>query len=178
MWFWTGLLLFGCSAPDSEDRDQGLVPGGQDTDESEDTGTAPDTEGEDTGTAPDTDGEDSDSPATGSGGSGGPTGTGSASVGTVGYAYHVPACVSPEVPVPVVFTQHGAGGTGASMVAQWVPLADAQCFIVIGQGSESGNGWNFNGDVTGLSALIDEVDALWNVDVDRRILHGYSAGAH
>jgi phospholipase/carboxylesterase len=64
------------------------------------------------------------------------------------------------------------------MVSLWQPLADAECFIVIGQGSQSGNGWNFNSDVEGMGALVDEVDALWDVDTDRRILHGYSAGAH
>jgi predicted esterase len=64
------------------------------------------------------------------------------------------------------------------MVTLWQPLADAACFIVIGQGSESGNGWNFSGDIQGLGALVDEVDALWDIDTSRRILHGYSAGAH
>ena len=64
------------------------------------------------------------------------------------------------------------------MVAQWQALAEQECFIVIGQDSASGNGWNFNSDVLGLDALIDEVESLWDVDTSRRYLHGYSAGAH
>jgi len=117
-------------------------------------------------------------PTTGSGGSGGPIGTGTATVGAVSYAYHVPACAVAAGPSPVLFTQHGQGGTGAGMVTQWTSLADAECFIVIGQGSQSGNGWNFNTDVEGLGTLLEEVEALWDIDTDRRILHGYSAGAH
>ena len=169
-------LLSACTEPVNEGgplpRDQWPDLSGDDT--GEPPGEDSDTGSQDTGT----DTEDGDPPATGSGGSGGPIGTGSASVGSVSYAYHVPSCVKSEVPTPVLFTQHGAGGTGSSMVQQWTSLAEAECFIVIGQGSQSGNGWNFNSDVTGLSALIDEVDALWNIDVDRRVLHGYSAGAH
>jgi poly(3-hydroxybutyrate) depolymerase len=150
--------------PDLSGDDTGEPQGGEDSDSEVDPH--------------DSDTDDSEPPATGSGGSGGPTGTGSASVGSVSYAFHVPSCVKSEVPAPVLFTQHGAGGTGSAMVEQWKPLADAECFIVIGQGSQSGNGWNFNSDVEGLSALIDEVDALWNIDTERRVLHGYSAGAH
>jgi len=129
-------------------------------------------------TGSDSGSDDTGEPSTGSGGSGGPVGSGTATTGSVTYAYHVPSCVVSDVPVPVVFSQHGAGGTGSGMVAQWTSLADTECFIVIGQGSQSGNGWNFNSDVEGLSALVDEVDTLWNIDTERRVLHGYSAGAH
>jgi poly(3-hydroxybutyrate) depolymerase len=122
--------------------------------------------------------DDDASEDTGSGGSGGPVGTGTATVGAVTYAYHVPSCAVTGAPAPVLFTQHGQGGTGAGMVAQWTALADAECFIVIGQGSRSGNGWNFDTDVTGLGALVDAVDAQWDIDTERRVLHGYSAGAH
>ena len=134
--------------------------------------------GDDGGTGGDSGSADTDAPLKGSGGSGGPSGTGTATIGAVDYGYHVPSCVESTVPVPVVFTQHGAGGTGAGMVAQWTSLADSACFIVIGQDSQSGNGWNFGSDVEGVSVLIDEVDTLWNIDTERRVLHGYSAGAH
>ncbi|MCP4805197.1 MAG: hypothetical protein GY913_19065 [Proteobacteria bacterium] len=168
------LPLTACT-PDSAEP----LPRDQWPDLSEDTGdpSGADSDDGDSGVDPGDSGEDTDEPTNGSGGSGGPTGTGTASVGSVTYAYHVPSCALTS-PAPVLFTQHGQGGTGASMVSQWQALADAECFIVIGQGSQSGNGWNFNSDVEGLGALVDEVDSLWDVDTDRRVLHGYSAGAH
>jgi len=189
------LLLGACQATDT-DQDDGPIPRDEwpdlrdDTgsDAQDDTGSADgggtegggsgDEGGDDGGSGGDSGGDGDEEPATGSGGSGGPVGTGSATVGSVSYAYHVPSCAVAESPAPVVFTQHGAGGTGAGMVAQWQALADTECFIVIGQGSQSGNGWNFNSDVEGLGALIEEVDALWDIDTERRVLHGYSAGAH
>lgn len=146
-----------------------------------DSGKAEDTDsdsGDEDETGGDTGDSDTDAPSEGSGGSGGPSGSGSATIGTVNYAYYVPSCAEGAAPVPVVFTQHGAGGTGAGMVSQWTSLASTECFIVIGQDSQSGNGWNFGSDVTGMSDLIDEIDSLWDIDTERRILHGYSAGAH
>lgn len=200
----TPLLLVACTAtdpggddgplprdqwPDLRDEDDSGDPGGDDSGGGgDDTGGSDgggtgggDSGGEGSGDSGDPGGDGDDSggePATGSGGSGGPTGTGTGTVDSVTYAYHVPACALTSAPAPVVFTQHGQGGTGSGMVAQWQALADAECFIAIGQGSQSGNGWNFGTDVTGLAALIEEVDALWDVDTSRRVLHGYSAGAH
>ena len=194
------LIFLSACLPPAPTSDGASSSGGDDQGEALDTGDAgrndtgdqPDSggtggddaggDGDDGGTGSDTGagtgGDDGGTPTTGSGGSGGPTGTGTATVGTIDYAYHVPTCALSSGPAPVVFTQHGAGGSGSNMVAQWVSLADAECFIVIGQDSQSGNGWNFNSDIEGLGTLIAEVDALWDVDMDRRILHGYSAGAH
>jgi len=183
------LLLAACTAaaPDGDEplprdqwpdlRDDTGDTAGDTRDTGGDDNTADDSGGDDTGGS-DTGSDDTDAVLKGSGGSGGPTGTGAGTTGAVDYAYHVPSCAESTGPVPVVFTQHGAGGTGASMVAQWTALAAAECFIVIGQDSQSGNGWNFGSDVKGMGELVAEVDALWNIDTERRILHGYSAGAH
>lgn len=170
-------LLLACG-PDEPDRpDRPHRPG---RDSAEDTGVdtgAPD-DTSDTSAPDDTSDTsgDTSSPAQGTGGSGGPIGSGSASIGDSSYAYYAPRCVADAHPVDVVYTMHGSGGTGASMVAQWTTLADAECFLVIGLDSQSGRSWNFQGDVENTGALVDAVDAAY--DVGRRFLHGYSAGAH
>jgi poly(3-hydroxybutyrate) depolymerase len=76
----------------------------------------------------------------------------------------------------VVFTMHGSGGDGASMVEQWRPVATRECLLVVGLDSSSGSSWNFNGDVTNFDALYTLVDEGY--DVAAHYLHGYSAGAH
>jgi predicted esterase len=173
-------LLAACSAP--LETSGTLDTATRDSTSSEETGDSEDTDPRDSGdTAPDSgtaDTEDTEPPPEGSGGSGGGVGTGTARVGSVSYAWHVPDCAASGPPSAVVFTQHGSGGTGSQMVTQWASLADRECFIVIGQDSASGSSWNFGSDVEGLSALVDEVDGLWDVDRSRRYLHGYSAGAH
>jgi len=115
----------------------------------------------------------------GTGGSGGGTGLGSATVGAANYTWYVPACtLSTGIPMPVLFTAHGSGGTGAQMVDQWRPTADAECFAVFGMDSGSGSSWNFNTDVDAFNEMFMEAQMSWNLDTTRFFLHGYSAGAH
>lgn len=163
--------------PLDDGADEDTPPEDDDSDDSADTGVGT---GEDTGADEGgTDEETADSaPTSGSGGSGGGTGLGSGNAGSTSYTWYVPACALAAAPAPVIFTQHGSGGTGAGMVAQWTSLADAHCLIVVGQDSASGSSWNFGSDVTGLDAVVNDVSALWDVDLDRLYLHGYSAGAH
>lgn len=193
-------LLAACRSKEDEGRQPIPVDERPPLDEGGDEDPGPDEEGggdppEDTGDAGEETGGGGDPPedtgdaggggegedsaaGSGSGGSGGGTGLGSGSVGSTTYTWYVPACALGAAPAPVLFTQHGSGGTGSGMVAQWTSLADARCIIVVGQDSASGRSWNFDSDVTGLDAVVNDVAALWDVDLDRLYLHGYSAGAH
>lgn len=170
-----------CTAPDDGRPDRphrdGADSGADTGEDGADTGEDGVDTGEDDSGVPDSGGGDpSDTSHAGTGGAGGPLGSGSASIGDSTYAYYAPACVADAHPVDVVFTMHGSGGTGASMVEQWTALADAECVVVVGLDSQSGRSWNFQGDVQNTSDLVDAIDAGY--DVGRRFLHGYSAGAH
>ncbi len=179
-------LALACAAPeDSADRpDRPRRPRDTDTTDTGDTSGSddtappdtdePDTDEPDTG-EPDTGPDDTDVPA-GTGGSGGPVGEGTTAIGSSAYTWFVPECAAEAHPVAVVYTQHGSGGDGAGMVAQWRADARAGCFIVVGLDSESGVSWNFSGDVDNLARTLDAVDLAY--DIGWRYLHGYSAGAH
>jgi len=145
-----------------------------------DTGTPQDT-GTDGGSTDggSTDGGSTDGGSTDGGSTTpGPSGTGASIAGTTTYAWLVPECALEGGPAAVLFTMHGSGGTGASMVAQWRSLAERECFIVIGQDSKTGTSWNFGTDVEGMNNVIEQLKGLYELDEDRLYLHGYSAGAH
>ncbi|MFZ5481951.1 MAG: alpha/beta hydrolase family esterase [Myxococcota bacterium] len=158
-------LLAACAQP----KDDGPLPRDQWPDRREEEADT------DTDTDADTD-ADADTDPAGTGGSGGPVGEGTDAIGSSSYAYYAPACAAAAHPVAVVYTHHGSGGNGAQMVALWRAQADAACFVVIGLDSESSMSWNFEGDVSNTSDLVDRIDAQY--DVGWRYLHGYSAGAH
>ena len=178
------LLGTACVTPRSGSGDRDDDVGDDDDsagDDDDSAGDDDDSTGDDddsTGDDDDSTGDDDD--ATGadpcsSGGSGGSTGTSTGSAGGASYTIHAPT--SAPSPAPVLFTQHGQGGTGGQMVDLWATDADAGGFIVVGQDSQ-GEGWNFNGDVSGLDAILTAVSAQHDVDLCRVYLHGYSAGAH
>ncbi len=111
-------------------------------------------------------------------GSGGGMGLGTYSASGTNYSLYIPEDWEPGIPIPVLFSQHGQGGTGEQMVSSWLSLAATEGFMVVGQDSASGNGWNFGSDVLGLQAVIEQVSTEYNIDLCRLYLHGYSAGAH
>ena len=117
----------------------------------------------------------------GTGGTGGPVGFNAMSVsdGVVNADYwiNVPAPVDASTPTPVLYVYHGQGGNGQQYTQLWIPESDAGDFIVAGLSSQ-GEGWNFDTDLTATNLMIEEIDALYNIDTDRRYLMGYSAGAH
>lgn len=169
-------LLFGCPGSPEGGETHTRLPRHDSAADSADSGAADSGAADtDTGSPPDS---DSGPPPgdTGSGGTGGKLGSSSGSVGTSTYTAYAPSCMQDGRAVPVLYTFHGTGGTGADMVDLWRPIADAECVLVVGLDSEDGMGWNFSGDVTNLSTLLDVVDAAWNIN--RRYMHGYSAGAH
>ena len=64
-------------------------------------------------------------------------------------------------------------------LAPWRALADRERIIVVDVRDHDRNGgFNFNYDVLGLAAILGDVDGAYNVDTQRRYLHGFSAGAH
>jgi predicted esterase len=117
---------------------------------------------------------DTDPGPPGSGGSGGEIGASTGSVGNSSYNLYAPACAA-SGRVSAIFSMHGSGGDGSDMVGVWRDLADQECFVVAALDS-GGAGWDFSDDVDNFSLLYDVVDAGY--DVNRRYLHGYSAGAH
>lgn len=161
-----GLAVAGCTAETGE------------------TGTA-DTGFGDTGD-PDTDDPDTDDsgdpdtgdPAWASGGSGGETGEGTATVGICAYAWLVPDCAVEQGPSAVVFSQHGSGGEGQMMIDGWRETAEAECFIVVGQDSQSSVSWNTGTDLDCFWDIAAEIESLYDVDTRRRYLDGHSAGGH
>lgn len=121
-------------------------------------------------------------PGVGSGGTGGASGLSTRTVTTqaqggvpsvtVSYDVFVPSGYSPATPIPVVFA--------ANMGLQpWQALAQAETFIVVDLRDHDRNGgWRFDVDVLVLDAVLQDVDAAWNVNTKRRYFHGFSAAAH
>ncbi|RME76463.1 MAG: hypothetical protein D6785_13740 [Planctomycetota bacterium] len=123
----------------------------------------------------------------GSGGSGGggigvisqKTVTVSTSSGSITgkYYIYVPTSYTQSTPIPVLYSQHGAGGNGYQMVALWKNVAQTEGFIVVGQNSQS-TGWNFSSDIKIFQAIKQKVEQEYNIHLKKIYLHGFSAGAH
>ncbi|MEZ6183884.1 MAG: hypothetical protein R3F62_02615 [Planctomycetota bacterium] len=119
---------------------------------------------------------------TGSGGSGGQPGLRTRTVTTTAqaglpalqldYDVYVPASYDPQTPIPLV--------VAANMGLQpWRALADAETVAVIDfRDHDRNGGFNFNYDVLGLQAILQDVQGAFNVDTQRVYYHGFSAGAH
>lgn len=93
------------------------------------------------------------------------------------YYLYVPTGYQQSTPMPLVYSQHGAGGDGYQMVSLWKSVAESQKFIVVGQDSQS-TGWDFSGDIAVFEKMKQLVDSGYNIDTRRIYLHGFSAGAH
>jgi polyhydroxybutyrate depolymerase len=104
------------------------------------------------------------------------------------YIVHVPPGYDPAKPTPLVISLHGAGNWGAFQmnVTGMNRVADKHGFIVAYPSGEGGGKriWGMRGlgnpqkmpDVVFLSALIDRLQAEYNIDPARIYANGYSNG--
>ena len=103
------------------------------------------------------------------------------------YLLYVPKSYNRSSPTPLVISMHGAGLWGASQrdISRWNELADAKGFIVVYPSGVGGNGvrvWRAEPggglakDVRFISALIDTLEASYNIDPARIYANGLSNG--
>lgn len=110
-------------------------------------------------------------------GAGGPVGSGVTSYQGTTFSYYVPSSYDGTKALPILYSQHGSGGSGSEMTQLWSGLAESEQFIVIGQFAGNPQAWNSDTDVYAFEALVPFLATQWNVDECRQYLHGYSAGA-
>jgi polyhydroxybutyrate depolymerase len=103
------------------------------------------------------------------------------------YVLYVPPSYDPGRPTPLVISLHGAGGWPVQQqdLSGWNRLADAQGFIVVYPSAAAGAGpriWRVEQDpgllrdVTFIAALIDTLEATYNIDPARIYANGISNG--
>ena len=103
------------------------------------------------------------------------------------YLLHVPPSYDRTKPTPLVISMHGAGGWPVQQMdlSGWNQLADSQGFIVVYPSGAEGIGprvWHVDRgaglmrDVGFISALIDTLDATYNIDLTRIYANGLSNG--
>jgi polyhydroxybutyrate depolymerase len=103
------------------------------------------------------------------------------------YFLYVPQTNDRAKPTPLVISMHGAGGWPVQEMnlSGWNRLADAQGFIVVYPSAAEGPGpriWHVDTgaglkrDVAFISALIDTLEASWNIDPTRIYANGMSNG--
>lgn len=103
------------------------------------------------------------------------------------YLLHVPASYDRARPTPLVISMHGAGLWPAAQmeISQWNELAERQGFIVVYPAGVRGAGpriWHVDAgpglmrDVRFISALIDTLEATYNIDPARIYANGLSNG--
>lgn len=102
------------------------------------------------------------------------------------YLVYVPEAVKAAgEPAPVVYALHGSGMTMNAMFdySRWWEIADAEGFIlVVPAGLNTANriGWDVSDDSTDIrfiGALVDQINADYNVDESRIYLSGQSNGS-
>jgi polyhydroxybutyrate depolymerase len=103
------------------------------------------------------------------------------------YLLYVPRSYDCATPTPLVISLHGAGGWPAQQMylSRWNRLADAQGFIVVYPSAAEGAGpriWHVDRgpglmrDVRFIAALIDTLEAAYNIDPTRVYANGISNG--
>jgi poly(3-hydroxybutyrate) depolymerase len=102
------------------------------------------------------------------------------------YLVYVPEAVkNAGEPAPVVYALHGSGMTMNAMFdySRWWELADAEGFILAvpaGLNTANRTGWDVTDDSTDIhfiSALVEEINASYDVDKSRVYLSGQSNGS-
>jgi phospholipase/carboxylesterase len=102
------------------------------------------------------------------------------------YFLRVPPLHSAARPAPLLVLLHGATGSQATtgdaaqaLRALFASAADRHGFIVLAApASGSQGGWLGNQDTAFIAAAIDDIEAQYAIDRQRRGLWGFSAGAH
>src|SRR2546425_272540 len=112
----------------------------------------------------------------------GPNGTIVSSGKPGSYLLYVPRSYDRAKPTPLVISMHGAAGWPAQQMnlSRWNRLAESQGFVVVyASGSDVPNIWHVDRgaglmrDVGFISALIDTLEAAYNIDPTRMIaFHG------
>jgi polyhydroxybutyrate depolymerase len=103
------------------------------------------------------------------------------------YVLYVPPSYDRTKPTPLVISMHGAGGWAVQQrdLSGWNRVADAQGFIVVYPSGVDGVGariWHVDRgpglerDVRFISALIDTIEASYNIDPARIYANGLSNG--
>jgi polyhydroxybutyrate depolymerase len=101
------------------------------------------------------------------------------------YLLYVPKSYSPAKAVPLVISIHGYGGSPTEQrnVSGWDKLADQYGFIVVyPSGTDFPRHWRASGtsdsykDVDFISALLDKIEANYNIDSSRVYVNGHSNG--
>lgn len=103
------------------------------------------------------------------------------------YVLHVPRSYDRTRPAPLVISMHGAGLWGAAQrrMSRWDEAAERHGFIVVYPSGAGGGGpriWRVDRtddlmkDVTFISALIDTLEAAYNIDPARIYANGLSNG--
>jgi len=103
------------------------------------------------------------------------------------YLVYVPQSVkdAPDAAAPVVYALHGSGMTMNAMFdySRWWEIADAEGFILVvpaGLNTANRTGWDVSddsADIKFISALVEEINADYNVDKSRVYLSGQSNGS-
>src|SRR5258708_39948378 len=101
------------------------------------------------------------------------------------YLLYVPKSYDRAKPTPLVISLHAAAGWPAQQrnLSRWNPLADEQGFLVVyPSGSDApkiwhvGRGAGLMRDVRFIAALIDTLEAAYNIDPTRIYANGISNG--
>src|SRR6266571_3530991 len=101
------------------------------------------------------------------------------------FLLYVPPSYDRAKPTPLVISMHGAAGWPAQQMnlSRWNRLAESQGFVVVyPSGSDVPKIWHVDRgaglarDVTFISALIDTLEAAYNIDPTRIYANGLSAG--
>ena len=103
------------------------------------------------------------------------------------YLLYVPRSYDRAKPTPLVISMHGAGGWPAQQrdLSRWNRLAEAQGFLVVYPSAAAGAGpriWHVDygpglmRDVRFISALIDTLEAAYNIDPTKIYANGISNG--
>ncbi len=106
-------------------------------------------------------------------------------VGSQEFYMYVPTGYVESKPFPIIYALHGAGGPGSASNAArqvrdtWSELAEKNGLIVVApQATGSQGGWIPSNISRSLDAISNDLNASFNIELTRRYLWGFSAGAY